>query len=260
MHRASIEPVVKNDRNFHLRAGTRRMTATLCCKTAKLQNCKTSKLQICHSFPRSSFLFPFFSLWQLCTLERRMEPRYEATSLNIFSSISCSILASSTTSSYRWSYKETAGVAIIRDKDVCYLLLNVQKMMWMKAIAKKCVQTKLWMKSWAVFCSSNFWIIYTVNLGLSWGFGAAITFHKHTNKASSAWIIVTQTDQGIIAVFFVFCLNKLWWGTTEVQTRPISQLWRKGHNLLLGAAWSTTQPANPRKAKSSSAKLAPSPV
>ena len=76
MHRASIEPVVKNDRNFHLRAGTRQMMATLCCKTAKLQ--------ICHSFPRSSFLFPFFPLWQLCTLERMSEPRYEATSLNIF--------------------------------------------------------------------------------------------------------------------------------------------------------------------------------
>ena len=85
------------------------------------------KLQICRSFPRSSFLFPFFSLWQLCTLEQRMEPRYEATSLNLFSSISCSILVSSTTSSSRWPYKETAGVAIIREKDV-FQLLNVQRM------------------------------------------------------------------------------------------------------------------------------------
>ena len=38
------------------------------------------------------------------------------------------IVARLTTSSYRWSHKETAGVAIIRDKDVCQLLLNVQRM------------------------------------------------------------------------------------------------------------------------------------
>ena len=37
--------------------------------------------------------------------------------------------------------------------------------------------------------------VYTVNLGLSWGFGAA--------KASSARIIVTHTDLRTIAVYFV---------------------------------------------------------
>ena len=125
MHRASIEPAVKDYRNFHLRAGTRQMMATLCCKTAKLQNFKTANLPL---FP--ALKFPLSVFPSLTTLHAGADVRTTIWShlfKYIFRSISCSILASSTTSSYRWSYKETAGVAIIRDKDVCQLL-SVQRM------------------------------------------------------------------------------------------------------------------------------------
>ena len=110
MHRASIEPVVRKCRNFHLRAGTRRMMATLCCKTPKLQSCKTSNCKSAALSPAqvSSFRFSFsdnFARWS-GGWNRDMKPLF----------ISCSILASSTTSPYRCLTRKLLALQLFQTK------------------------------------------------------------------------------------------------------------------------------------------------
>ena len=164
------------------------------------------------------------------------------------------------------SYKETAGVAIIPDKDA-FQLLNVQRMISFMCECKQLQKNvpKLdceWKaRRFVVHQTFRSCTVYTVNLGLSWGFGAAI-IKLYISQTHQQGLFCPNYRDAYRPTYHrsLFCSNTLWRGNTEVQTRPISQLWRKGHNLLLAAAWSTAQPTNPRKAKSSSAKLAPSPV
>ena len=102
MHRASIEPVVRKCRNFHLRAGTRRMMATLCCKTSNCKSAALSRPQV------SSFRFSFsdnFARWS-GGWNRDMKPLF----------ISCSILASSTTSPYRCLTRKLLALRLFEKK------------------------------------------------------------------------------------------------------------------------------------------------
>ena len=234
--------------------------ATLCCKTPKLQSCKTSncKSAALSRAQVSSFRFSFsdnFARWSGGG-NRDMKPLF----------ISCSILASSTTSPYRCLTRKLLALQLFQTKMPSnYLMykgwyhLCVNASNCKKNVPKLDCEWKA--RRFVVHQTFRSCTVYTVNLGLSWGFGAAI-IKLYISQTHQQGLFCPNYRDAYRPTYHrsLFCSNTLWRGNTEVQTRPISQLWRKGHNLLLAAAWSTAQPTNPRKAKSSSAKLAPSPV